>query len=272
MIPPTLPQHRSRRRRLSLGASGPPPCPHAHTHIHTHTHSHSTFALSAPAPGLRPARGGAAAAAGLGRACAAGPGPWPRTVCAAVAAAWGRRWSLPPAPQVGAAGGRVNEREGGKGGGKKGGRRGGGASPRHTHFTPAFLSPTAARLAEASVGNPRRFPLAPHTRRRGRWPGLRRTAGGCWQGPPWGAPARPPRGSRRTGTSPPPSAGSRPPPPSFPPSLLAAAAVGSGGSMRGEGSCGVSRHPRVPAVASDCVAKVKHQLCGPRLRAAELLS
>lgn len=124
------------------------------------------FALSAP--GLRPARGGAGGAAGLGRACAVGPGKWPRTVCAAAAAAWGHKWSLPPAPQVGAAdgrtGGRATGREGKKEGGKKGGRRGG-RVPRPDYSLhprpslPCRRSPRQGFLWESPVAF--RWPLTP---------------------------------------------------------------------------------------------------------------
>lgn len=182
MSPPTAPQPRSPRRRLSAKASGPPHGrPRAHTPAPT-----APLALGAPASGLRPARGGAGGAAGLCRACAAGRGKWRRRVCAAAAGAWGRRWSLPPAPQVGAVDGRAGERGGGRERGREEGRTAGQRSaPRHIPLHPPTSSPPLPLASPGlPVGNPRRFPLAPHPRRRGRWPGLRRTAGGCWEGPP----------------------------------------------------------------------------------------
>lgn len=262
---------RSRSAGHSGGGSVPAPHgrPRAHTpthpHAHTHAHKHPRPQRSRPRSPPGEGRSG-----GRGRAV-------PRLRCRAGAVTAHRvrscRCCVGPQmePPPGAAGRgcwRAGERARGREGKGEGRREDGGAAERPPDILtspPPSSPPPPLASPRLPVGNPRRFPLAPHTRRRGRWPGLRRTAGGCWQGPPWGAPARPPRGSRRTGTSPPPSAGSRRHLlPSLLPSLPpAAAAVGSSGRMRGEGSCGASRHPRVPTVASGCAAnaKVKHQGC-----------
>lgn len=94
--------------------------------------------------------------------------------CAAAAVAWSRRWSLPLAPQVGAAaaraGGRAAVRTCSEGqGGRR--RRSGPSPPRSPRRRLGLPPPASPGLP---VGNPRPFPLPPHTRRRGERAGLHR--------------------------------------------------------------------------------------------------
>lgn len=164
--------------------------------------------------------------------------------------AWGRKWSLPPAPKVGAADGRASDRGGGKEGGKKGGRRGGRVSrPDYSlHPRPPLPCRRSARqgfLWESPVAF--RWPLTPA----GEGSGL-----GC-SAPPVGAGKGHP-GGLRPGLREVPGRLGRPRRPrrapaatsSCPPCRPAAAAVTSSGGTRGEGSSWVSRRPRVPAGAS----------------------
>lgn len=149
-----------------------------------------------------------------------------RTLCAAAAAAWGRRWSLPPAPQVGAADRRAGKREG--------------SAPQTYSLHPRPPLPHCRSPRQASCGKPPSLSAGPsHPPERAvawaaahrRWVLGRATLGGS--GP---SSARFPAGWDVPGAL----SGLLAPPPCFPPCRSAATAVTSSGGTQGEGSSGAS--------------------------------
>lgn len=181
--------------------SNPPPAAAAaaqlaHVHVPCLPLPAPAFQRPSPCPRLPPlsARcGEEGGGARLRRACAAGAG---YAVCAAAAAAWSRRWSLPLAPQVGAVAARAgraavgtcSEGEGGGGGGAPLSPAAAASARRPPRQGFLWEIPVAFRCALAGGGEES---------------GRGCTAGGCWE-----AARSALRQPRRAGAAPPSAAAS----------------------------------------------------------------